>query len=200
MLALVTVRFTQGSGYTLGDDAVWATVYARRPDATTADPQPQPAVVERIKLWISFTVEDAVESIKFDTLQVIVDSPQFRKLVLAYSSGSENEYKTLKTILRSVLDSKQLVWALESRILQFETPWIDQIITSSDVVSVPTGHTDGDNTIALDTAEQAEWLLRFTPDAREEYLRKLVTARMSEGSSSQADFGMRPLTCSSSLC
>ena len=183
-----------------GDDGVFAAVYARRPDAMTADRQPRPAFVECIALCFSFAAEDAVESIKFDALQAIADSPQFSKLVLEYSNDSENEYKALKTILRSVLDRKQLVWGLESRKLQFEGPRKGEIITGSDIVSVPTEYVDGDITITLDTAQRAEWLLRFTPDAREECLQELLTARMGEGSSSHADLGMCPLARSSSLC
>ena len=152
-----------------GDDGVWAKVYARRPDAMTADRQPRPAFVERIALCFSFAAEDAVDSIKFDALQAIADSPQFSKIILEYSNDSENEYKALKTILRYVLDRKQLVWALESQKLQFETPWEGEIITCSDIVLVPTEYIGGDITIPLDTAQRAEWLLYFTPDEREEY-------------------------------
>ena len=189
MLARVQVQLTQGFRYTLGDDVVWATVYARRPDATTADRQPRPAFVERIELCFSFAAEDAVESIKFDALQAIADSPQFSKLILEYTNDSENEYKVLKTILHSVLNRKQLMWALESRKLQFRGPRKGEIVTSSDILLVLTEYIDGDITITLDTAQRAELLLRFTPDAREEYLQTLVTARMSEGSSSHADPG-----------
>ena len=170
-------------------------MYTRRPDVMTADLQPQTAFVERIVLWLSFAAEDAIESITLNALQAITDSPHFSKLVLAYINGSENEYKTLKTILHSVLDRKQLMWALDSCKLQFETPWVDEIITSSDIVSAPTEHTDGEITITLDTAQRAEWLLCFMPDAREKYLQKLMTARMGKGSSSHADLG----TCSPSF-
>ena len=141
-----------------------------------------------------------MESIKFDMLQAVVDSPQFSKIILEYTNDSENEYKALKTILRSVLDRKQLVWALESHKMQFEGPRKGDIVKSSDIVSAPTEHIDGDITIPLDTAQRAEWLLRFTSDAREEYLQKLVTARMSEGSSSHADLGTCSSSCSSSVC
>ena len=198
------VQLTQGFRYTLGDGAVWATVYARRPDATAANPQPRPAFVERIELMFSFAAKDAVESIKFDVLQAIVSSPQFSKLVLAYSSRSKrsNEYKRWKTILYSVLDGKQLTWALDSRKLQFKTPSRRKIVTSSDILSVPTEYTFGDVTVTLKPAQQAKWLLCFTPDAKDEYLQKLVTARMSKwsGQSSPADLGACPLSCSGFLC
>ena len=100
-----------------------ATARTCRPYATTTDPQPQHALVERMGLKLSFAAEDAVESIKLGALQA-VDSPQFSKLILAYSDDSErsNKYKTVQTVLRSVLDRKRLTWALESRKLQFEGP------------------------------------------------------------------------------
>ena len=184
----------RGFRYRPGDDYVCTSVYARRPDAATADPEPRLAFVECIHLWFSLAAEDAVDSIKFDALQAIADSPQFSKLVLEYSSDSGNERKTLKTILHSVLDRKQLVGALESRKLQFQGPRKGEIITCSDIVSVPTERTDSDIITTLDTAQRAEWLLRFTPDAKEEYLQKLVTARMGKGSSRT-----QPLVCTHHL-
>ena len=118
----------------------------------------------------------------FDVLRAIVDSPQFSRLVLAYGGGPKpsHEYETLKTILRFVLERKQLAWALESRKLQVETPWEGEIVTSSDILSASAEHTLGDATITLDINEQVEWLLRFMPDAREEYLRYLATDSDSE--------------------
>ena len=176
VLALVTVRFAQGPSYTNGDDVMFARAYACWPDVTTTDLQPQSAFVECIVLWLSFAAEDDVESIKFDALQVIVDSPQLSELVLTYDDGPThpNEYKTLKTILCSVLDRKQLTLALKSHKLQFEGPGENEIIRSKDILSVPTKYTDGAITIVLDTAQQAEWLLCFTQDERDAYLQDLV--------------------------
>lgn len=180
-----------------------ATARTCRPYATTTDPQPQHALVERMGLKLSFAAEDAVESIKLGALQA-VDSPQFSKLILAYSDDSErsNKYKTVQTVLRSVLDRKRLMGALESRKLQFEGPrrLEGEIVTSSDILSVPTEYTLGDVTITLDTAQQAEWLLHFTPDARDEYLQKLVAVQTGGGSSSHTDLGTCSPSCSSSLC
>lgn len=155
---------------------MFAIAYARWPDVTATHRQPQHASVERLVLFFSFASEDAVESIKFDALRAIVDSPQFCKLVFQSDDGSKssNEYKTLKTILRSVLDRKQLTWALDSRKLQFQTGWKGDIVPSSDIISVPTEHILGDVTITLDTSQQAEWLLCFTPNERMRYLRDLV--------------------------
>ena len=162
-------------------------------------PQPQLAFVERIDLWFSFAAEDAVESITFSALQAIVDSPQFSQLVLLYSDDPKcsNEHETLKMILCSVLGRKQLTWALESHKLQFWGPGKGEIITSSDILSVPTEYTLNDAAIHLDIVQQAEWLLCFTPDQREDYLRDLVTAQTDRGSSSHVDHGTCSPSCSS---
>lgn len=176
------------------------TAYTRRLNATTGDLQPQPAFVESIELAISFAAEDAVEYINFDALRVIVDSPQASKLTIKYSDDSEcsNEYMAWKKILRSVLDRQQLTWALEPCKLQFKGPEEGKIIGSADILSVPTEYILGDVVIALSTAQQAEWLLCFTPDAKAEYLQTLVAARIAEESSSHADISTCPQSCSTS--
>ena len=140
----------QSGTYSVGDDAMFATVYALRPD-TTAGFRPTPAFVVNhgIDLWFSFAAEDAVESLKFDGLQAIVKSPHFCKLVIASDDSESNQYKTFKRILHSVLERKKLAWALDSHKLQFDGSGKDEIIRSADILSVPTKYTGGDISISL---------------------------------------------------
>ena len=168
----------QSGTYNVSDDAMFATIYALRPD-TTAGFRPTPAFVVNhgIDLWFSFAAEDAVESLKFDGLQAIVESPRFCKLVIASDDSEGNQYKTFKRILHSVLERKKLTWALDSHKLQFDGSGKDEIIRSADILSVPTEDTDGDITITLNIAQQAEWLLRFTQHKRSAYLRALAYER-----------------------
>lgn len=182
----VKIWLRQGRVYKHGDDRVVARVHARQPRGGIGS-QPSSAFVESIRLWLSFAADNSVESLTFGTLQPIVESAQFSEFVVQCDDSEGTEYQTFKRILHSVLERKQLAWALKTRKLQFWGPRKGGRVTSADILSVPTEHADGDIIITLDTAQQAEWLLRFTPDAREEYLWDL--AHKQTGSPAETNSG-----------
>ena len=164
-------------------------MYARQAGVGTAS-HPFPAFAETLSLAFSLAATDDLESLDLDVLQaIVVDSPRLSRLVIDCESSEPNHYKTFSAILCSVLQRKQLVWALESRKLQFWGPWREDnygIITSADILSVPTEHADDEITITLSFAQQVEWILCFGPDEREVYLQKLTAARIDGGASTAA--------------
>ncbi|EKM52872.1 uncharacterized protein PHACADRAFT_198921 [Phanerochaete carnosa HHB-10118-sp] len=170
-----------GQGQSEGDD-VRIDVRVRRP-STGQDAGSLLAHVEEIALNLSFADVETVDTLPWDALQAIVDSPHMRRLLITcYTLPSLMQArKTSKRILCSVLRRTQLAWALESGKLQFQT-FKPNPFTSEDILSIPTGHTIDGTTIALDITEQAEWLLHsdnpYDPrNSRKEYLRQLVAAR-----------------------
>ncbi|EKM52863.1 uncharacterized protein PHACADRAFT_126976 [Phanerochaete carnosa HHB-10118-sp] len=148
------------------------------------------AYIERITLVLSIADVDATGSPPFEAFQGVVDSPHLRYLRLAARTRRGQDYETMKNILCSVLRRTQLTWALESHKLQFGDYYRfkhNDIVTSADILAAPAEHTINDTTITLDTAEQAEWLLRSShQNKKAEYLRELVTARASEASTNKS--------------
>ncbi|EKM48066.1 uncharacterized protein PHACADRAFT_203293, partial [Phanerochaete carnosa HHB-10118-sp] len=179
---VATVRFCQSS---VGQDA-----------------GPPLAHIESIDLDLQLGDVGVADTLPWDGLQAVLDSPHMRRLRIAYDRLGNTKFEVTKRILCSVLRRSQLIWALESDILQFKTRYsVERFVTSADILSVPTEHTVDGTTITLDIAEQAEWLLRpvharsgrEANGSREHYLRELVTNRPS-GASTDAASGTAPPT------
>lgn len=187
---MAVVRFSapsQDSGSV--HDYITAEIKVYRPSASPGAAWSPLAYIESISLWTSFADVDATESIPFDALRAVVDSPLIRHLRFETWDSESQEYKTMKSILCSVLRRTQLTWALESGKLQFRSSIYP--VTSTDILSVPAEHTIDGTTITLDITEQAKWLLcgclsrdpwKPPVPAREKYLRKLIAARASGAS------------------
>ncbi|EKM48540.1 uncharacterized protein PHACADRAFT_202689 [Phanerochaete carnosa HHB-10118-sp] len=170
-------------------DHSFAEICVFRPSAGQ-DAGPPLVHVESIDLDLQLGDVEAVDTLPWGGLQPVVDSPHMRCLSFShYGLGGAN-FEVSKRMLCSVLRRSQLTWALESGKLQFKNycPGLtENPVTRADILSVTTEHTIDGTTIALDIAEQAEWLLRpvhsrFKADAdttKEHYLRKLVTNRTS---------------------
>ncbi|EKM52871.1 uncharacterized protein PHACADRAFT_198919 [Phanerochaete carnosa HHB-10118-sp] len=167
-------------------DYVSADVNAGRPNAGQDAGTPTPlAHVESITLQLSFANAETVDTLAWEALRAVVDSPHMRRIRIRYSS----------------------TWALDADKLQFWGYNCDPV-TSADILSVPAEHTIDGTTIALDTTEQAEWLLRpvrprpVRPRSgsesvtREKYLRQLVAARV-RGVSTDTSSGTAPPTTDS---
>ncbi|EKM48732.1 uncharacterized protein PHACADRAFT_266182 [Phanerochaete carnosa HHB-10118-sp] len=166
-----------------------AAIKVCRPSAAGQDAGPPLAYVESISLQLSFENVEAMDTLDWDALRAVVDSPHMHYLRIRYFQQRNKDFETAKRVLCSVLRRTQLTWALESGKLQFGRLTGDPV-TSADILSVPAEHIiDGITTITLDIAEQADWLLypvqrrHLARDTtREEYLRQLVAARASGAS------------------
>ncbi|EKM59955.1 uncharacterized protein PHACADRAFT_206170 [Phanerochaete carnosa HHB-10118-sp] len=153
---------------------------------------PPSAFIDRIYLCLSFSDAQAIESLRFDDLQTIVDAPLFDGLRFPSDTLDGPRCKTLKAILRSVLQGTQLDWALKSDKLKFRFPGPQggRVLNSQDIRSLQASleHTIDDVTITLDAAEQVEWIIRDGQGKGDEYLEELVAAR-ARGPSADASSG-----------
>lgn len=177
-------------------DYVDAVIKVCRPKSDPGRRSPL-AYIERITLVLLFADIDVIEYLPLDAFQAVLNSPHLHYLRLAARTRVGQDYETMKMILCSVLRRTQLTWALESHKLQFGDYYRfmhNDIVTSADILSVPTEHTIDDTTITLNTAEQAEWLLRGPHQSKKvEYLRELVAARTG-GASTKTSPGVAPST------
>ncbi|EKM52874.1 uncharacterized protein PHACADRAFT_198923 [Phanerochaete carnosa HHB-10118-sp] len=170
--------------YMYTGDCVQADVKVYRPSAGQ-DAGSSLAHVVSITLTLSFVDVEAMDTIDWDALRAVVDSPHMHYLRINHLWSRSKSFEVAKRILCSVLRRTHLTWALESGKLQFNRHNSDPA-TSADISSVPAKHTIDGTTITLDIAEQAEWLLLpvrqplYPGDAtREEYLQQLVVTRAS---------------------
>ncbi|EKM48655.1 uncharacterized protein PHACADRAFT_202555 [Phanerochaete carnosa HHB-10118-sp] len=160
-------------------NSVWAEVKVCRSSAGQAVGSAL-ANIEGITLKLLFNDIEVAETLAWDALRAIVDSPHMHPLCIDHIGPVDRDFEAAKRILCSVLRRTQLTWALESGKLQFRDRISNaDLATSEDILSVPTEQTIDDITVTLDIAEQAEWLLRlvhsrFEQNTREHYLRKLV--------------------------
>lgn len=156
-----------------GDDTLWARLQVQR--SRHWDTRSQSVLsrvhIEWIRLYMSFTSEDELESLSFESLRSNSDHPLFTRLTVACRDPDGPEYRTFKSILRSALQRKQLSWALESDLLWFHREGTSAVISSSDILSMPTEMTIDDDLVSLDVEEQADWLLYRDSETRDEYLR-----------------------------
>ncbi|EKM48279.1 uncharacterized protein PHACADRAFT_203013 [Phanerochaete carnosa HHB-10118-sp] len=166
------------------------------------DAGPTLAHIESIDLELRLGDVGVADTLPWDGLRAVVDSPHMRRLCIKYNGPGNECFEGAKKVLCSVLRRSQLTWALESGKLQFERNYRpENSVTREDILSVPTKHTIDGTTITLDIAEQAEWLLRpvharsgyEANGSREHYLRELVTNRPS-GPSTDAASGTAPPT------
>ncbi|EKM51196.1 uncharacterized protein PHACADRAFT_263208 [Phanerochaete carnosa HHB-10118-sp] len=137
--------------------------------------------VESITLQLSFADIKAVNTLTWNALRAVVDSPHMHFLRINHFLPHGAAFKVTKRILCSVLRRTQLTWALDSGKLQFWSFYSDSV-TSADILSVPTAHTISGTTTTLDITEQAEWLLSLANPysvgtTREKYLRQLIVVR-----------------------
>ncbi|EKM52870.1 uncharacterized protein PHACADRAFT_261539 [Phanerochaete carnosa HHB-10118-sp] len=180
-------------------DSFGADIKVFRPSADQDAGSPL-AHVESIALTLSFADVEAVDMLDWDALRAVIDSPHMHYLRIHYFEQQNKDFEAAKRILCSVLRRTQLTWALESGKLQFGQFFGDPA-TSADISSVPAEHTIDGTTITLDIAEQAEWLLHpvrrsfnyLDNITREEYLRRLVAARVS-GTSADTGSEVAPPT------
>ncbi|EKM53731.1 uncharacterized protein PHACADRAFT_260229, partial [Phanerochaete carnosa HHB-10118-sp] len=188
MFDMATISCSSGrySYLAFGRNSINVDIKVCRPNADQGAGSPL-AHIESITLRLSSSDLEVANTLPWDGLRPVVDSPHMHRLCIADGMLPHQSYEATKRILCSVLRRTQLTWALESRKLQFSN--FDHSITSEDILSVPTEHTIDGTTITLDIAEQAEWLLPASRpglsdiDAtRNQYLRRLVATRTSRAS------------------
>ncbi|EKM48118.1 uncharacterized protein PHACADRAFT_109377 [Phanerochaete carnosa HHB-10118-sp] len=192
--------YSLSPGQPAGPDIIAEVRFCR--SSAGQDAGPTLAHIESIDLELLLGDVGVADTLPWDGLRPVIDSPHMRRLCIKYYAPENGCFEGAKKVLCSVLRRSQLTWALESGKLQFERHFRpENSVTREDILSVPTKHTIDGTTITLDIAEQAEWLLRpvharseeHTTETREHYLRELVTNRPS-GPSTDAASGTAPPT------